>query len=278
MVNAIEKMDYIEDPFNKGVTIDEEKVETYEFEWDPKNTKPKDIVPKTRNLDKKTDVVIKNEAIKKLNPLDIAKPVKIDEDFLLNEKIMKKYNQVWNILWIGSTMFPDFAEKLKKEKIDYKKIDKNNWKKALQLIKEHFAIDKTPQERIKVLANIIKVWKKEKYIFDNNHWERNITKWKEVKLNTYILWVLQMLADMAWKNTNVDFTWWKNTNTDISSLAKEYSEKVLAYDNTIRTSSWSIINNNITKIDSITKAWLDLRWTNWVLTIANAPEYKVSKI
>lgn len=51
---------------------------------------------------------------------------------------------------------------------------------------------------------------------------------KELKLNTYILWVLQMIAVLAGENISVDFTRWPKTSAAFDKIEKLYNDKVLS--------------------------------------------------
>lgn len=105
-------------------------------------------------------------------------------------------------------------------------------KKNVDLINKHFGFDKSPEDRLKHLVDIINKRDKEKPIYDNNG-ILSAKSGKELRLNTYILWVLQMIAVLAGENISVDFGRWPKTSAAFDKIEKSYNEKVVSRTNAI---------------------------------------------
>ena len=107
-------------------------------------------------------------------------------------------------------------------------------KKNIDLINKHFGLDKEPMARLAHLLKIIDKRKKEMPIYDKTGKLLPNEK-KELKLNTYILWVLQMLAVLAGENVSIDFSRWSKSSTAFDKIQKLFDKEVTPYTHKIVT-------------------------------------------
>ena len=180
----------------------------------------------------------------------------IEDDSDPQQKIDKNLNKAekWisnaekeTVKWMTNPIVPDRPLKINTISMQSWKtqiISKLSWdnslanikdlkfKKNIDLINKHFGLDKKPEDRLRYLVDIINKRDKEKPIYDNNG-VLSTKSGKELKLNTYILWVLQMIAVLAGENIPVDFTRWKKTSAAFDKIEKSYNENVLSRTNAI---------------------------------------------
>lgn len=148
----------------------------------------------------------------------ITNPIDVNRKFEINGARM----QSWKVQLISKLSWDKNLSKVK----DLKS------KTSMDLINKHFGLDKAPEDRLKHLVSIINKRNQERPIYDNNG-KLLINNNKELKLNTYILWVLQMIAVLAGENISVDFWRWPKTSAAFDKIEKSFDEKVVSRTNAI---------------------------------------------